>query len=131
MNPNLFQGFKVSQEVSMRTKKLLNIISGRSSGRKGFTKSEYSLQVENCNEFQKLIFNPGIAVYPSRYERSDSDKTDLITYILTRYFSDFVIVDENKLEIRVKVDTFAVGEYQYKLSEFHNGKQWRHWYKTK
>lgn len=131
MNPTLFQGFKVSQEVSMRTKKLLSIISERSSGRRGFTKYEYSLQVENCDEFQKLTFNPIISVYPSRYERSDSDRTDLITYVLTRYFLDFVIVDDNKLEIKIKPGTFAIGEYQYKLSEFHNGKQWRHWYKTK
>lgn len=129
MHSAIFDACIVSKQLSERTVKLLNNLSSRISSRKEYSKVEYIVTISENANYQIVVFEPSVEIYPSRHQRSQLDKVNLLQYTLSRKFSDFVIVDINSLKLVVRQNTFANGTYQYKLSTSKNNKQVRHWYK--
>lgn len=90
------------------TEDFLKLIAYRLAGREDLKHVEYEVTILESGH---VIMNPLVRVFPDRYRRKESDKVDIISFILT-----FMVCARD----------FVPGQYIYKNST--NGKR-RKWIK--
>lgn len=111
---------RLQRNLTERTERLMNLIAVRLSGRdfcKGMT---YHLHISNE---QHIMFEPDIEVYPDRYHRKDTDKSNVLNLILIKKYSEFIHVNENG-GLEIHPNTFIPGEYEYTVSFNKKRRKW-------
>ena len=88
------------------TERFLQLISYRLSGRNDLRHVEYEVTISSKNA---VTMHPLIYVYPNRYNRKESDKVDIVSYILT---------------MMVTARDFVPGKYIYKCSADNKKRKW-------
>lgn len=110
-----------SKQDSILTDRLLKLISRRLSSRIELKGTEYICSIEE----NKISFEPNIIIYPSTHRRKDSDKINILEFILNKYFQSTHKFHRTKEgSIVIESGKFICGTYKYVKSI--NGKQ-RKW----
>lgn len=99
-----FLGPKGSQ-----TEFLLKSISSRLSGREDCKNVTYRVTIDHCG----VKMEPLINVFPNRYNRKESDKLDVVSYIHIYKMHNALLSD------------FVFGTYEYQFSVDHKQRKWR------
>lgn len=118
MISRMFQDIKLNKPIASRTKSLMNFIALRLSGRDDCKGLNYVLTISDSSSFQHVSFEPDVVVYPDRYHKKDTDKTQVILQILNNHFSEYTTKTEDGC-VFVNRDTFVCGKYEY-VSSFNN-----------
>ena len=92
-----------------KTEDLLKYISSRLSGRDDCKKINYKVTISNT----RITMEPLIYVYPNRYNRKETDKIDIVTFVLI-YKMPHIMLDD-----------FVTGRYEYQLSADGKNRRWR------
>ena len=95
------------------TELLLKSISQRLSGREDCKDMTYDVKIDNIG----IHMYPIIYVYPNCHRRKESDKIDVLTFILATKFQDVVLTGMH--------DQFVQGTYRYSLVDTEKKRRWR------
>ena len=119
----MFQGIKLNKPIVERTTSLMNAIALRLSGRDDCKGINYTLSVIDEGDYQHIVFEPDVVVYPDRYHRKDTDKSQVLVQILTNHFNEHVSkTDEGN--VFVDGNTFVCGNYRYVTSFNNKRRKW-------
>ena len=101
-------------EASKETQQFLRCISDHLSGRKDCRGVEYEVTIDS-----DIRFIPSVHVYPSRYNRSKSSRTTVVSHVITYHFPEL-------FETKSTIDTNKLikGTYKYQLSVDKKSRRW-------
>lgn len=99
----------VDEPTSKQTEFLLKSISDRLSGREDCKKVNYIVKIDHNG----VSMTPLIYVFKDRYNRKDSDKLDIVSFV-------------HKYKMKgARLDGFVFGTYEYQLLPDGKRRRWR------
>lgn len=91
------------------TEKLLSSISTRLCGREDLKGCNYKIKINSKN---KIAMDPLVFVYPNIHKRQQTDKTDVVSFIMDSQMSER------------GSRSFVAGEYVYQSSSSGKARRW-------
>lgn len=95
------------------TESLLKSISQRLSSRDDCKDLTYTVKIDS----QGIHMYPVIYVYPNRHQRKESDKMDILSFIMATKFQKIILTGS--------LDQFVLGVYKYGLIDSEKKRKWR------
>lgn len=98
--------------MATRTEPLLNCIASHLSSRPECRNLRYSADISSNG---RIVFEPNIQVFPSRYRRKPGDRTDVLDHVLREHFPDVIDYIDDSGYIYVDTSKIVPGRYKYVL----------------
>lgn len=108
------------------TKRFLTTISKHLSGRKDCRGVIYKVTIQPSYKDEEMIITPEIKIFPDRYHRKPTDKTNVIAHVLFKHMPEILLTSNGEMSKVYYTETLIPGVYEYQMS--FSGKQ-RRWVK--
>lgn len=95
------------------TEQFLRSISQRLASREDCKDLTYNVKIDN----QGIHMDPIIYVYPNCHKRKESDKMDILSFVMSTKFQEIVLSGN--------LSEFVTGVYRYGLTDSEKKRKWR------